>query len=96
MVRTMNVKPDLLLTDLVMPGISGFVLAGELMKTFPNLEVIFISGYPEERISPQGILDVAAVFIRKPFSIGELAAHCEAVLKSAGRDHVSGGFTPAR
>ncbi len=84
--RTMKSKPDLLVTDLVMPGVSGSVLAGELKKLFPDLKVIFMSGYADERIAPHGVLEPGVVFLRRPFNIAELASHCKAVLESAGRD----------
>ncbi|MEC4684422.1 MAG: PAS domain S-box protein [Nitrospirota bacterium] len=69
-----GIRPDLLITDVVMPGMSGVVLLKRLRKTLPELRVLFMSGYTDNVIVHQGILDPGIPFIQKPFSIKGLSA----------------------
>jgi PAS domain S-box-containing protein len=61
-------KIDLLLTDVVMPGMSGKELASRLTGFAPDLPVIYTSGYTDGEIARRGLLDPGATFIQKPFS----------------------------
>jgi two-component system cell cycle sensor histidine kinase/response regulator CckA len=58
----------LLLTDVVMPGLSGPELASELMQRRPNMRVLFMSGYSGTAIARHGMLREDLVFLQKPFS----------------------------
>jgi CheY-like chemotaxis protein len=81
--RLMAHHPDpihLLLTDVVMPGISGKNLAEELTRTQPDLKALFMSGYTDEAIAQHGVLEPGAAFIQKPFSPMSLAAKVRTVL----------------
>jgi two-component system, cell cycle sensor histidine kinase and response regulator CckA len=57
----------LLLTDIVMPRMSGPELAGELFSLRPGIKAIFSSGYTNDAIPRQGVLDPAVVVIQKPY-----------------------------
>lgn len=59
---------DLLVTDIVLPGLSGFDLAQEITARHPNTLVLFISGYNPDAYSHQGILRDGANFLSKPFN----------------------------
>ena len=59
---------DLLLTDVVMPGLSGRGVADVLHSERPNLCVIYMSGYTDEAIVHHGILESGLAFIQKPFT----------------------------
>jgi len=61
-------RPDLLLTDVVMPRLSGPDLARELRAVRPGLKVLFMSGYTDEAIARRGVLDTGARFMEKPFT----------------------------
>ncbi len=63
----------LLLTDVVLPGMSGKDLAGEMMQIRPNIRVLFMSGYTANVIAHQGVLDEGVHFIGKPFTSDSLA-----------------------
>jgi two-component system, cell cycle sensor histidine kinase and response regulator CckA len=72
---------DLLLTDVVMPKMSGKELAHRLHASVPHIPVLYVSGYAEDTIAHKGELDAVA-FLSKPFSVGALAAKVRAVLDS--------------
>jgi PAS domain S-box-containing protein len=59
---------DLLLTDVVMPGMRGPELAERLRVLSPGLKVLFMSGYTDETVSVQGLVHKDAQFIQKPFT----------------------------
>lgn len=74
-------RVDLLLTDLSMPYMSGRELAAMLLRTQPDLRVLFMSGFAEAELSHDGVLDEGTNFIGKPFTPDELAARVSLVLQ---------------
>jgi len=70
---------DLLLTDSIMPGMSGRELAERLIAVRPALSVLVMSGYSEDRVLEQG-LPANAAFIQKPFAGSELVSRVRTVL----------------
>ena len=72
---------DLLLTDVVMPHVSGPELANRLKTRRPGIQVLFMSGYTDDRIANQGNLDKVANFIQKPFRPEDLARKVRAALE---------------
>ena len=71
---------DLLITDVVMPGMNGRELAEQLTARRPELKVLYMSGYPAEVISSQTMLGKGVHFIQKPFTLDDLAAKIREVL----------------
>jgi two-component system cell cycle sensor histidine kinase/response regulator CckA len=65
---------DLLLTDVVMPGMNGVELVRQLTTTRPGLRPVYMSGYSADLISEHGVIDEEIDFIAKPFTLTELAA----------------------
>jgi len=78
-----NKKIDLLLTDMVMPQMSGRRFAEWLRKTNPQTKVVFISGYLEESLHPGDRPDREMFFLPKPFDPEQLAMKIRQVLDSA-------------
>lgn len=75
---------DLLLTDLVMPGMGGFELAHRLEAKLPEVKILFMSGYSEgaEAFFNSGLVSDARNFLQKPFSTDLLAQRLREVLDS--------------
>ncbi|HQU82754.1 MAG TPA: PAS domain S-box protein [Pyrinomonadaceae bacterium] len=73
-------KIHLLLTDVVMPGMSGKELSLELQKIIPELRILYVSGYTENTIVHHGILEDEVEFVPKPYNINHLATKVREVL----------------
>ncbi len=71
---------DLLLTDVIMPGMNGRELSREMTKWFPNLKTIYMSGYTDDVITQHGVLEPGIIFINKPIRPAVLAATIRNVL----------------
>jgi FixJ family two-component response regulator len=68
------------MTDVVMPEMNGRDLAGQLTALFPDIKILFMSGYTANMIAHHGVLDKGVAFIQKPFSMQELAEKVRGVL----------------
>ena len=75
---------SLILTDVIMPGMSGRDLAAQLLDVSPGIKVLYMSGYTDEAIQHQGVLEPGTAFISKPFSAGELTRKVREVLEGTG------------
>ena len=69
----------MLLTDVVMPGMSGWTLAETLTAMRPEMKVLYMSGYPDGIIAKHGLLKPGISVLRKPFTRDELTRRVEDV-----------------
>jgi two-component system cell cycle sensor histidine kinase/response regulator CckA len=81
-----GVNFDLLLTDVVMPGMNGRILAEQLSPRQPGMKVLYMSGYTDSFIAGHGVLDPGTHLLHKPFT--------EEVLIRKAREVLDGGRKP--
>ena len=79
-------KISLLITDVIMPQTTGRDLANRLQAAYPDLTVLFMSGYTSNVITHRGFLDKNASLLQKPFSKKELAIRVRKVLDQSNQD----------
>jgi CheY-like chemotaxis protein len=72
---------DILVTDVVMPGVNGKALAVELQRRRPAMRVLFVSGYAEDILGRHGVLEPEVEFLPKPFTPSALVSKVAAVLR---------------
>jgi DNA-binding NtrC family response regulator len=80
----------LMITDVVMPRISGPRLAEQLADDRPDMKVLFVSGYAERTVLQHGKIDITQRFLQKPFSLKTLARKVREVLETSS-EHVLAG-----
>ncbi len=73
---------DLLVTDVVMPGVNGGEVAARIGASRPGLKVLFVSGYPEDTIGKKRLIEEGAPFLGKPFTPNELLQKIREILGS--------------
>jgi two-component system cell cycle sensor histidine kinase/response regulator CckA len=84
---------DLVLTDVIVPDIGTDQLAHEVRNRFPEVPILYMSGYPRDEIVQRGLLDGEQPFLQKPFTAQQLTRAVEDVL---GNGEAGGGpVTPA-
>ena len=74
----------LLFTDIVMPGMTGRELADAARARFPELMVLYTTGYTRNAVVHNGLLDADVAFLTKPFSVAQLASKVRAVFDGGG------------
>jgi DNA-binding NtrC family response regulator len=81
---------DLLLTDLVMPGIGGRELAARIHDHQPQIRTLYMSGYPDHAATRNGKRDEGSQYLEKPFSESQLTRAVRAALGDAAQQNGAG------
>jgi YesN/AraC family two-component response regulator len=68
------------MTDVVMPEMNGRDLAGQIITLYPDIRLLFMSGYTANVIAHHGVLDDGVAFIQKPFSMADMTTKVREVL----------------
>ncbi|MCW9033687.1 MAG: PAS domain S-box protein [Rhodospirillales bacterium] len=79
-IKENKIKIDLIVTDMVMPGMDGYTMVRYIRESHPNIKVILMSGYAEDAIPEEIGTDTTINFMHKPFSLKDLAALVKTVL----------------
>jgi DNA-binding NtrC family response regulator len=79
----MQTKPDLLLTDVIMPGLSGPMLVDRLLERQPDLRVLFVSGYDDRQVVQNYTTRHGFALLPKPFTLDRLSAKVQEILQGS-------------
>jgi len=79
--RQSTARFDLLVTDVIMPGLDGVALASEVRARWPDTRVLYISGHPEDLLHQAGVDEAKTPLVRKPFRGRSLLAKVEDLLR---------------
>lgn len=82
LVRKNNKKPDILITDVIMPDMNGKELSEKIQTLIPDIKIIFTSGYANDHIVQSGELTHNMNFIQKPFTVNTLLAKIRNIYNS--------------
>jgi two-component system cell cycle sensor histidine kinase/response regulator CckA len=74
---------DLLITDVIAPGMSGPMLADKLTEIQPDLKVLYISGYDNTHVVQKYVVEKGHALLSKPFTVEEMKAKVREMLSSA-------------
>ena len=77
---------QLLVTDVVMPNLSGGELAKKLKQVVPGIKFLFVSGYAGKTVLDHNVLDLETNFLQKPYSLNEFAAKIREALDSSNTE----------
>ena len=72
---------DLLVTDVVMPSMSGGELARKVVQVVPGIKLLFVSGYAGKMVLDHNVLDLETNFLQKPYSLKQLAGKIRTALE---------------
>ena len=78
---------DLLISDVVMPRMSGGDLTRQLTVERPSMKVLFVSGYAEKTVVDHGVIDLVGSFLQKPFALKTLALKIRETLGADAKSH---------
>jgi DNA-binding NarL/FixJ family response regulator len=85
----MDGKLDLIMMDLVMPGMNGHQTASALSRRFPGVQFLYTSGYTGDSATRRKLSRESIVFLEKPYTVADLAHAVQRALIGRGRTSVA-------
>jgi len=85
---------DLLVTDVVMPNLSGGALAKKMVELRPDAKFLFVSGYAGKTLLDHNVVDLETNFLQKPYSLKELSRKIRCALELKARPAAPNPFLP--
>ena len=79
LIKNENLDFDLLITDLIMPDMNGKELSDNVLKLYPEMNILFTSGYTDDHMTTSGELDINVNFLQKPFSVHALLSKIRSI-----------------
>jgi|GEM_PF-4636559 len=86
---------DCVVTDVIMPGMSGRELVEKVSALRPGIRTLYMSGYTSDVIAHHGVLDEGVFFIQKPFDMNSIHKKIQEVMNAAPPDRAPGFLPPA-
>jgi two-component system, cell cycle sensor histidine kinase and response regulator CckA len=83
---------QLLLTDVIMPGMNGRDLANSMTALHPETRVVYMSGYSNDLIAQYGVLDAETLLLEKPFTLRALLMRVHQALRTHAKAAAAGGL----
>jgi CheY-like chemotaxis protein len=77
---TKHPETDLLLTDVVIPGMSGPIIADRIIELSPDIKVVFMTGYHDTQVVQRFVVDKGYPLLTKPFTLKQLEGRIQAAL----------------
>lgn len=87
-----GLRPDLIVTDIVMPGINGREMAEQAREIVPGQKVLFVSGFNDDVLVNQGIIKADLTYIQKPFSKNDISIKIAEMLKQVSDTDAKSNF----
>jgi CheY-like chemotaxis protein len=91
LVEKQKAEVQLLITDIVMPGMRGTEAAQRLASLLPDLKILYMSGYTDNAMFHQKLLEAGTIFLQKPFSVSALEERVQKALE--GKSKAAGSLT---
>jgi CheY-like chemotaxis protein len=91
LVEKQKAEVQLLITDIVMPGMRGTEAAQRLASLLPDLKILYMSGYTDNAMFHQKLLEAGTIFLQKPFSVSALEERVQKALD--GKSKAAGSLT---
>jgi two-component system, cell cycle sensor histidine kinase and response regulator CckA len=82
LIKNENLDFDLLITDLIMPDMNGKELSDNVLKLYPEMNILFTSGYTDDHLANSGELNINVNFLQKPFSVHALLLKIKEILSN--------------
>ena len=92
LVETYSGDIDLLVTDILLPGMSGPELAKKMGALYPNLGIMYISGYADHNLESHGLTISNCILLQKPFTIKSLATKVREILDKDEDEDIGGSL----